>query len=159
MSEAPSTYGKHTIFTKRRPLTSEAILWHGRLGHPGPKALEHLVNSSQGVRIRGSTTVECEACALAKITRQIRRLPREIRERAGERIALDFHDYEEGIHGYKSQLLLTCRVTGLIWDYYLTNRDSDTLCTAIKSFYGIMEVQYETKIKVIEYDGEVFSRG
>ncbi|KAI7772911.1 hypothetical protein LA080_013431 [Diaporthe eres] len=149
---------KHTTFTKRKPLTSEALLWHGRLGHPGPRALEHLVNTSQGVRIRGPTTIKCEACALAKITRQIRRLLREILKREGKRIALDFHDYEPGIHGYNSQLLLTCRVSGYIWDYYLTNRDSDTILKILKSFLGMMELQHETKVKIIECDGEIFNR-
>ena len=129
---------KHTTYTKRRPLTGEAILWHGRLGYPGPSALEHLVSSSQGVRIQGPTTVECEACALAKITRQICRALREILEREGERIALDFHDYEPGINNYMSQLLLTCRVLGLIWDYYLESRNSTTLLNVMKSFLGIM---------------------
>lgn len=69
---------KYTTWTKRPPLTGEAIRWHHRMGHPGPDALEHLVNASQGVKIRGPTTVECEACALAKIKRQPRRAPREI---------------------------------------------------------------------------------
>src|SRR5947209_1389079 len=60
-------------WTKRRPKTGDALLWHSRLGHPGPQALEHLVNSSQGVRIKGITTVECNACGTSKAKRQIRR--------------------------------------------------------------------------------------
>ena len=36
-------------YTKRRPSCVSAKIWHQRLGHPGPHALEHLVNCSQGV--------------------------------------------------------------------------------------------------------------
>lgn len=153
---ALTTYRKkHSSWTERKPLVGDAWLWHGRLGHPGPQALEHLVNSSQGVRLRGPTTVECEACALAKITRQIRRFPRDIQEQEGERIALDFHDYEEGLEGYSSQMLLYDRISGFIWDFYLKDREDDTIISALRSFLGIMRLHYETNVKVIECDNEI----
>lgn len=79
----------------------------------GPQVLEYLINSSRGGGCMcGPITVECEACAIAKITRQIRRTSREILERPDERIALYFHNYEEGINSYTSKLILTCRATG-----------------------------------------------
>jgi len=62
---------KFNTWTKRKPQRVEVLIWHLRLGHPGPQSLEHLVNSSQGVRIKGITIVECDACALAKVKRQI----------------------------------------------------------------------------------------
>ena len=141
--------------TKRAPLTGEAIRWHSRLGHPGPQALEHLISASQGVRIRGPTTVECDACGISKIKRQIRRAPRQSDQKAGERIAIDFHDYQEGIGGYTSQMLLTCRATGYIWDYYLTARTTEAIITAFKSFLSHLEVQHGLKVKVIECDNEI----
>ena len=129
-------------------MTGEAIRWHSRLGHPGPQALEHLVSASQGVRIRGPTTVECDACGLSKVKRQVRRAPRQQPgQAAGERIAVDFHDYEEGIDGYTSQMLLTCRATGYIWDYYLTARTADAIITAFKAFLGHMERQHSLKVR------------
>src|SRR5947209_20247132 len=48
-------------WTKRRPQTGNALLWHAHLGHPGPQALEHLVNSSQGVHINISKKLRCIA--------------------------------------------------------------------------------------------------
>jgi hypothetical protein len=67
------------------------------------------VNSSQGVRIKGITTVECNACGTSKAKRQIRRFPREISEGLGlgKRIAIDFHDFEEDEDKYSSLMLIT----------------------------------------------------
>ncbi|RKK13997.1 hypothetical protein BFJ67_g18001, partial [Fusarium oxysporum f. sp. cepae] len=146
---------RFSSYTKKAPLTGEAIRWHSRLGHPGPQALEHLISASQGVRIRGPTTVECDACGISKIKRQIRRAPRQSDQKAGERIAIDFHDYQEGIGGYTSQMLLTCRATGYIWDYYLTARTTEAIITAFKSFLSHLEVQHGLKVKVIECDNEI----
>lgn len=146
---------KFTTWTKRAPLTGEAMRWHQRMGHPGPLALEHLIHASEGVRIRGPTTVECEACGLSKIKRQIRRLPREIKERPGERIALDFHDYTKSYDGFTSQMLLTCRISGIIWDYYLTDRSQQTLIAVLTSFLDMMKKDHQVDVKVIECDNEI----
>jgi hypothetical protein len=126
-------------WTKRRPVGADALRWHLRLGHPGPGALEHLVNSSQGVRIKGITTAECDACAQGKMKRQIRRYPKELREGAGERLAIDFHDYEEDQEGYSSQMLITCRTTGYMWDFYLKDRTAASIITALKILLGLLE--------------------
>ncbi|KAM4060866.1 GAG-pre-integrase domain-containing protein [Hirsutella rhossiliensis] len=64
---------KFSSITKRHPQTATAELWHLRLGHPGPRTLEHLVNCSRGVRIKGITTTGCDDCGTAKLKRQIRR--------------------------------------------------------------------------------------
>lgn len=146
---------KFTSRTPRKALSGNAWLWHNRLGHPGPQALEHLVNSCTGVRLKGPATVDCEACALGKMTRQVRRAPREFSEREGERIALDFHDYEEGHEGYTSQMLLTCRATTMTWDYYLHDRTTSTITAALNHFLKMMERSYETKVKVVECDNEI----
>ncbi|RKK11109.1 hypothetical protein BFJ65_g15101 [Fusarium oxysporum f. sp. cepae] len=130
---------RFSSYTKKAPLTGEAIRWHSRLGHPGPQALEHLISASQGVRIRGPTTVECDACGISKIKRQIRRAPRQSDQKAGERIAIDFHDYQEGIGGYTSQMFPDDR------SYY----------HRFKSFLSHLEVQHGLKVKVIECDNEI----
>ncbi|KAM4067972.1 GAG-pre-integrase domain-containing protein [Hirsutella rhossiliensis] len=44
---------KYTSITQRSPQKVSAKLWHLRLGHPGPRAMEHLVNCSRGVKIKG----------------------------------------------------------------------------------------------------------
>jgi hypothetical protein len=71
------------------------------------------------VRIKGITTMECEACGTSKAKRQIRRSLREISEGPGKRIAIDFHDFEEDEDKYKSLMLITDRWSGYMWDFYL----------------------------------------
>jgi hypothetical protein len=65
------------------------------------------VNSSQGVRIKDITTVECDTCGTSKAKRQIRRYLKEISEGPGMRIAIDFHDFEEDENDYSSLMLIT----------------------------------------------------
>ena len=89
--------------------------WHKRMGHPGPAIIEHLIHRSEGVRIKGISTVKCDACGRAKTKRQISRTPRQNDERPGERLAIDFHQYEDGSSTKeKSRLLITDRNTGFL---------------------------------------------
>jgi len=145
-------------WTKRRPKAGDALLWHLRLGHPGPQALEHLVNSSQGVRIKGITTVECDACGTCKAKRQIRRFPRKIGEGPGKRIAIDFHDFEEDEDNYNSLMLITDRWSGYMWDFYLQDRTADSIITVLSTFLGLLKNQYELKPQVFECDNELTSQ-
>ncbi|KAL2137577.1 hypothetical protein VTI28DRAFT_8991 [Corynascus sepedonium] len=150
---------KFNSWTKRLPRKAEAHCWHLRLGHPGPGALEHLVNSTQGVRIKGITTAQCDACARGKLYRQERRTPRDIQDfHPGEKLALDFHDFKPDKEGYNSLLLIVDRVSGYMWDFYLQDRKTDTVITAISDLLGILERQYEVKVKAIESDNEISSK-
>lgn len=99
--------------TKRRAAIASAEVWHKRLGHPGPSALEHLVQRAEGVRIKGVPTVKCDACGRAKSKRRIRREARPNSEGPGKRIAIDFHDYEaQSFNKERSQMLVTDRYSG-----------------------------------------------
>jgi hypothetical protein len=73
---------------------ARALIWHKRLGHLGLSALEHLVQQSEGVKITGVLTVDCDAYRRAKAKRLIRCTPRRINKALGERVLLNFHDYE-----------------------------------------------------------------
>jgi hypothetical protein len=92
------------------------------------------------MKIQEPTTVKCEACALAKIKRQNRRTPKAIEKAYDERIAVDFHPYLPGIDGYTSQMLLICRKTGIIWNYYFVSRTSEALINAFWSFFAMLEL-------------------
>ena len=37
---------KNNTSKRRKPRKADAITWHKRMGHPGPQALEHLVQKS-----------------------------------------------------------------------------------------------------------------
>ncbi|RYO87182.1 hypothetical protein DL766_003980 [Monosporascus sp. MC13-8B] len=99
-------------------------MWHKRFGHPGADALRRLVNTARGVRLtygKDITIRDCDACGLGKMKRQVRRQPRESVAFAapGDRLAIDFHDFDNGYNGYTSAMVIGDRVTGLAWDFYL----------------------------------------
>ena len=74
-------------------------------------------------------------------------------------LALDFHDHEDGGHGgYKCQLLITDRWSGLMWDYYLTDHKSNTILTALMHLFGTLERQYQLRPQKIECDNEIFMK-
>ncbi|KAH5706327.1 RNA-directed DNA polymerase [Parastagonospora nodorum] len=153
----PSAFHVRMNRAKRSPQRATAILWHKRLGHPGPSAIEHLVQQSEGVRIKGITTVECDACGRSKSKRQIRRTPRTNDEGPGERIAIDFHEYEKGsFTKEKSQMLVTCRRTRFIWDFYFKdNRPARSIIRLLGLFVQFMKKQFNITVKVIETDNEI----
>ena len=129
--------------------------WHQRLGHPGPDALEHLVNCSEGVRLQGPSTVQYNACGTSKIKRQMRRKLRTFYEGPAERLAIDFYDYEEGLGDYSSLMLITDRWSGFIWDYYLQDCTALSIIAAIDSLFKILSRQYKVTPKVVECDNEI----
>ncbi|KAI8659271.1 hypothetical protein NCS56_01144000 [Fusarium sp. Ph1] len=131
------------------------MVWHRRLGHPGPRSLEHLMNHTFGVKIKGLVTVECDVCGLAKMKRQEHREPRERASKPGERVSLDFHDYPEGINDYTSCGILTDRESGLCWDYYFVNRQEESLLAMLKHFTQMLDTMYDIKLRVIETDNEL----
>ena len=155
----PSSFFTRSINsrTKRPASKATALLWHKRLGHPGPAAVEHLVQQSEGVRIKGITTVECNACGRAKTKRQVRRTPRINTEGPGERIAIDFHSYEDGsFTKEKSQMLATDRYSGFVWDFYFKdNRLGKTIIYFLDIMVRFLKTQYNITVKVIECDGEI----
>ena len=131
-------------------------MWHLRLGHPGPEAFRHFQGHSRGVRVKGAvTTVECDACACAKAKQLIRREPRDPVLRAGTRLAIDFHDFEEDIEGYSSLMLVTDLYSGFIWNFYLKDRTSGTIIGALEMLFGILRTQYQVAPEVIECDNEI----
>ncbi|KAI1676615.1 gag-pre-integrs multi-domain protein [Pyrenophora tritici-repentis] len=146
-----------TARTQRGPKKASAMLWHKRLGHPGPAAIEHLVQQSEGVRVQGVTTVQCDSCGRAKSKRQIRRLPRTNDEGPGERLAIDFHTYEvQAITKEKSQMLITDRFSGLQWDLYFTdNRTAKSIIRLLTTFFSFMKNHYNISVKTIESDNEI----
>jgi hypothetical protein len=91
--------------------------------------------------------------------RQNRRAPRSLADfRPGEKLALDFHDFEPDEEGYDSLLLIVDRVSGWMWDFYLQDRRTDTVIAALDNLIGMLERQYEVKVKVVESDNEIISK-
>ncbi|KAL9563919.1 hypothetical protein ACKAV7_011954 [Fusarium commune] len=145
---------QYDSWTKRPPRSGDETFWHLRLGHPGPEALKHLVGQSRGVKIRGISTVECDACGMAKVKRQVRRQRRVPPEKAGIRLAIDFYDIS-GDPGYTSAMLVTDRYSGYIWDYYLPDRTAPTLIGALEHLLRTLERQLQCRPEVIECNNEI----
>jgi hypothetical protein len=82
---------------------------------------------------------------------------RKIDELLGERILLDFHDYEaDSSTKEKSQILITDRVTGFMWDYYFKdNRTAQSIIRVLESFVTLMKTQFNIVVKTIETDNEI----
>lgn len=150
--------GRYNSRTGRAPSKVDARLWHLRLGHPGPRALEHLVNCSTGARVKGITSVQCDDCGMSKAKRQISRLPRHRGDGPGLRLALDFHDLLEAPIGRRSLMLVTDRWSGYIWDYYIWNRTAPVLILALQKLFGLLERQFQLRPRVIECDNEIIQR-
>jgi hypothetical protein len=73
------------------------------------------VHYSKVVKIVGMPTINCDACGRLKSKRLIRRAPREIHEEPGERVAIDFHDYEDASSiKEKTEMLIMCRATSYL---------------------------------------------
>ena len=67
---------------------------------------------------------------------------------------MDICDYDKGLGGYRHALLVTDRWSGIVWDYYLRNREGVGIATALASLFGILERQYQLKPRVVECDNE-----
>jgi hypothetical protein len=147
-------------WTARADSLADAMIWHLRLGHPGPRVLEHLVNSSRGAKlktpkIKGITTIQCDGCGLGKARRRPHRQPRDREElKPGDRISLDLHEVESGRQDFRYQLLATDRFSGMMWDYYLANREADSIVKALTHLYNLLQTQYNIRIKAFESDNE-----
>ena len=53
--------------------------------------------------------MECEACTLAKMKRQIRREPRELDKESFRRVAIDFYDFNKDLNYFKLIAIITDR--------------------------------------------------
>jgi hypothetical protein len=133
------------------------MLWHKRLRHPGPAAIEHLIQQAEGVRVKGVTTVQCDACGRAKSRRQISRAPRTNEEGPGERLAINFHTYEiQSVTKEKSQMLITDKFSGLQWDLYFTdNRTASSIIKKLSNLILFLKNHYNIIVKVIKSDNEI----
>jgi hypothetical protein len=89
--------------------------------------------------------------------RQVRRTPRsddKEQPKPAQRLALDFHSFEEDGDGYKSMLLFTDRATGLIWDFYLRDQKGETVATII-AFMLQWYLNQGHIVAVLEADNEI----
>jgi len=152
---AAFTARKHTSWTGRKPSEAEALLWHGRLGHPGRDALANLNVSTTGAKLQGPNSYECPACSQAKAKRRIRHEPRELPRNVGEVIAIDFLDLTPDPMGFNSAMLFTDRRTGYVFDVYLSCRSGPMVEEGLNRFIATMIRQHGLTVKAIQCDNEL----
>lgn len=149
---------KINSWVARPPSQGDAMTWHLRLGHPGPRVLEHLVGHSVGAKIKGITTVECDGCGLAKAKRLPRRAPRSTHNPEelgpGDRIALDFHEFQAPGQKYRYLLLATDRFSGFVWDYYTETREAQVILACLQHLFKLLSTRFKIVPKVVECDNE-----
>ena len=104
---------------------------------------------------KGPKTFECDACAIAKAKRVIRREPKDFIRAPGAQIAVDFFDFETGIDRKNSLVLFTDRYSGYVWDYYLSDRKQKSLQDVFRGFFAKLRNFFEIKPKKIECDEEL----
>ena len=157
---AVASFQTHRHQNTKTPMverTSQAqlgVIWHQRLGHPSSEALERLVGDEVGIRVKGPSTVQCDQCGQAKVKRRVNRAERHRGQRRVERIAMDIHDLRGGYEGSVALLLFTDRYSGLMWDYYLSNKSAESLLECITHLSAFLDRQYGEQIKVFECDNE-----
>ncbi|KAI0993009.1 hypothetical protein K3495_g15175, partial [Podosphaera aphanis] len=144
------------LSTTSDEITQSSKRMHEAMGHLGPKALSLLPSSTTGAifRGRGPTTVECEACALAKAKQIINRNSEKSNpvQAPFEQINIDLFSFPPDKSKYKYVLILVDSWTGFTMAYSLKLK-SDT-STVIFEAIALISTQFEKKVKSIRLDNE-----
>ncbi|KAF4474457.1 Copia protein [Colletotrichum fructicola Nara gc5] len=141
------------------PVVSKAgaWLWHERLGHPGAKGLEELLNHSMGMKVTGITKDECAACSTAKAMRRVSRRPSDHRPTApGDYIVIDFFTMSNTYNDEKYALIMGDRWSHFNWIRTLRTRKEGL--DAIQRLVNLLEKQYFITVRVIRLDWETALR-
>ena len=157
LHSAALTVHRHRIHsaTSRSRSGGTANLWHLRLGHSGPEAVAHLTKHTEGVRIRGPTTVQCDACGIAKVKQRIRRAHREGTHKAAQRWAFDIVPFEGDSEGFRKILLIVDQDSGLARGYFIKDAQTGTLKPLLQRILGEIERQDNSYPEVLECDNEI----
>ena len=150
---------KQRITSKHpRPASKgDAMLWHLRLGHPGPLSLHHLGLRAMGVKLRGPKTKECQHCSLAKIKKQISRRPpdREVDKPFNE-LHIDWTDLKTARAGFVRVMFIHDSFSGRSFPYFMTTHgeEKETL-RVLKDFIPFIRLKYKLDVSVIRSDNEL----
>lgn len=113
-----------------KPLTTkgDATLWHRRLAHLGPEALEQCVKRNLGITIQGPKTVECETCAISKATHVFSKRPQQSRASSPfGHVSIDLFPMIEGYNGDNWLIMMTCKTFDVSLGDTLKDKSAHTL--------------------------------
>ncbi|KAI0991443.1 hypothetical protein K3495_g16744, partial [Podosphaera aphanis] len=129
---------------------------HEAMGHAGPKTLSLLPKATTGTNFkgRGPSTLECEACALAKATQLINKTSEKTYpiEAPFQQINIDLFSFQPDKSKFKYVLILVDSWTGFTMAYSLKHKtdSSDAVFEAIAT----ISTQFDRKVKSIRLDNE-----
>ncbi|KAI0992609.1 hypothetical protein K3495_g15576, partial [Podosphaera aphanis] len=153
-TEASSVFS-HSVKVKNE-ITESSKRIHDAMGHLGPMALSLLPSTTTGAKFegRGPTTVECEACALAKAKQIINRNPEKtypVKE-PFQQVNIDLFSFPPDKSKFKYVLILVDSWTGFTMAFCMKNKSdsSDAIFEAI----AIISTQFDRKVKNIRLDNE-----
>ncbi|KAF3352311.1 Cholinesterase [Verticillium dahliae VDG1] len=136
---------------QRAAMVSDSRLWHERLAHAHPEAIQQLPYSCTGVGVKGPTTFECESCGVAKSKKIVsRRQPTYTTTNPFERVNLDFFSPGKSYNGMESCLVITDAYSGKIVVRILPARADGF--QAFINFEMFLWRQYHLVIKVLRVD-------
>ena len=157
----PSSAANYTTLlaaTTNRRTTADLKTWHARLGHPGDLVQRHFPGNVTGMNVTSFTKLQdvCTTCQLSKAKRQSSNGARRSLKEPGERLAVDFHDFEQSAN-IKSCVLITDMASGFTWDYYLPDRTAATICACLEDAFRLITNHLSASIKIVEADQEIVS--
>ena len=162
---------RQSFFTPKRPAWkdrehplswSNGGMWHKRMGHIGPTALNQLAKNTLGVKLKAPMTSQCEDCAMSKITRKPFLQPAQNKATIPfHQISIDAHDLSEGWDGYQGDgrlvrraIFITCEATGFVVGYFtVTAKEAENL-PIIKDAIMWLKLRHGIEVKIIRGDRE-----
>ena len=144
--------------TTRRRTNADLKTWHARLGHPGDLVQRHFPGNVVEINITSFTNLDdvCTTCQLSKAKKQPSNGKRRSHKKPGERLAVDFHDFQS-TNKIKSCILITDMASGFTWDYYLPDRTASTICDCLQDAFRLIANHLQTSVKIVEADQETVS--
>ncbi|RYO83029.1 hypothetical protein DL764_009516 [Monosporascus ibericus] len=135
-----------------KPLKGDATLWHRRLAHLGPRALEKVVQAVTGAKIQLPSKIDCQDCAIGKARKKVSRRPQTRERKPFVTICADLFEFNDAFDGRTKALIITCPIIGTRISY--TMKRKKHALTALMNAVVFLERQQHIKVKTIVSDGE-----
>ncbi|RYP07632.1 hypothetical protein DL766_010211 [Monosporascus sp. MC13-8B] len=135
-----------------KPLEGDATLWHQRLAHLGPRALEKVVQAVTGAKIHLPSAIQCQDCQVAKARKKISRRQPVRESKPFSTICADLFEFSNAFDGRTKALIITCPVIRARISYTLKRKKH--ALTALMNAVAFLERQFHIKVKTVVSDGE-----
>ncbi|RYO80800.1 hypothetical protein DL764_009848 [Monosporascus ibericus] len=90
-----------------KPLERDATLWHRRLAHLGPRALEKVVQAVTGAKIQLPSKIDCQDCVIRKARNKVSRRPQTRERKPFVTIYANLFEFNDAFDGRTKALIIT----------------------------------------------------